>query len=67
MKYYNTKDKEKAIFLVAIILIMVVVTVWLAVMPAEAHTEPDYVYPMVNQRITWEGAGYDGFRGGAGR
>ena len=31
--------------------VMVVVTVWLAVMPAEAHTEPDYVYPMVNQHI----------------
>lgn len=62
MKYYNTKDKEKAIFLVAIILVMVGVTVWLAVMPAEAHPAPDYVYPMVNQNITWEGAGYDGFR-----
>lgn len=65
MRNYSTRDREKAIFLVAIILNMVVAAVWLAVMPAETHPAPDYVYPMVNQHITWEGAGYSGIWGGA--
>ncbi len=67
MKYYSTRDKEKAIFTAVILLIMLVVAGWLAFMPMESSAEPDEVYPMVNQNITWEGAGYDGFRGGAGR
>ncbi len=62
MKYYTTTEKEKAIFTAVILVIMVVVAVWLAIMPMDSGAEPDQVYPMVNQHITWEGAGYDGFR-----
>lgn len=46
-----------------IVLLAVVAVVMLAVLPAEAHTEPDVIYPMVNQNITWEGAGYSGIWG----
>ncbi len=46
-----------------VVLLAVVAVVVLAVLPAEAHTEPDVIYPMVNQHITWEGAGYDGVYG----
>ena len=63
-KHYNTKDKEKAIFAGVVGLIMIVLAVWFAFfVPVEKHTEPDAVYPMVNQKIEWSGAGYDGFRG----
>jgi hypothetical protein len=45
-------------------LIAIIVAVWFAFfVPAEVHTKPDRVYPMVNQRITWEGAGYSGIYG----
>ena len=63
MKYYNTRYKKKAIVMLAIVLLAVVAVVVLALLPAEAHTEPDVVYPMVNQGITWEGAGYNGIWG----
>ena len=46
-----------------IVLLAVVAVVLLAVLPAEAHTEPDVIYPMANQKITWEGAGYSGIWG----
>ena len=49
--------------MLAIVLLTVVAVVVLALLPAEAHTEPDVVYPMVNQGITWEGAGYNGIWG----
>ena len=66
MKYYSTRDREKAIFALVVGLIMIVLAVWFAFFaPVERHTAPDAIYPMVNQHITWEGAGYDGFRGGA--
>lgn len=66
MKDYSTKSREKAIFAGVVGLIMIVLAAWFAFFaPVERHTAPDAVYPMVNQRITWEGAGYDGFRGGA--
>ena len=42
-------------------LIAIILAVWFAFFaPVEKHTAPDAVYPMVNQRITWEGAGYSG-------
>lgn len=63
MKHYSTNNKGKAIFMLLVVLLAVVAAVVLAVLPAEAHTEPDVIYPMVNQHITWEGAGYDGVYG----
>ncbi len=65
MKNYSTRDREKAIFALVMGLIAIVLAAWLAFMPMEAHTEPDTVYEMVNQRISWEGAGYSGIWGGA--
>ena len=65
-KHYSTKDREKAIFAGVVGLIMIVLAVWFAFFaPVEQHTAPDAVYPMVNQHITWEGAGYDGIWGDA--
>ena len=63
MKHYNTRYKKKAIVMLAIVLLAVVAVVVLAVLPAEAHTEPDVVYEMVNKNITWKGAGYSGIWG----
>ena len=66
MKYYSTKSREKAIFAGVVGLIMIVMAVWFAFFaPVEQHTAPDAIYPMVNQRIEWSGAGYDGIWGGA--
>lgn len=63
-KHYSTKNREKAIFAGVVGLIMIVLAVWFAFFaPVERHTAPDAVYPMVNQKIEWSGAGYDGFRG----
>ena len=63
MKHYSTRLRGKAIFMLFIVLLTVVAVVLLAVLPAEAHTEPDVVYEMVNKNITWEGAGYSGIWG----
>ncbi len=63
MKYYSTSNKGKAIFMLFVVLAVVVAVVLLAVLPAEARTEPDVIYPMVNQKITWEGAGFSGIWG----
>ena len=63
MKHYSTRLRGKAIFMLFIVLLAVVAVVVLALLPAEAHTEPDVIYPMVNQNITWEGAGYSGIWG----
>ena len=60
MKHYSTRLRGKAIFMLFIVLLAVVAVVVLALLPAEAHTEPDVIYPMVNQNIVWEGAGYNG-------
>ena len=67
MKHYSTRDKEKAIFTAIVGVIMLIVAVWLIIAEiAEAERiQPDRVYPMVNQNITWEGAGYSGIWGGA--
>ena len=63
MRNYNTRDKEKAIFAFVMGIIAIILAAWFAFfVPAEVHTKPDRVYPMANQRITWEGAGYDGIR-----
>ena len=65
MKYYSTKSREKAIFAGVVGLIMIVMAVWFAFFaPVEQHTAPDQIFPMVNQRIEWSGAGYDGIWGG---
>ena len=61
MRHYTTRDREKAIFAFVMGLIAIILAVWFAFFaPVEKHTAPDAVYPMVNQRITWEGAGYSG-------
>lgn len=66
MKYYSTKSREKAIFALVVGVIMIILAVWFAFfVPVEQHTAPDAIYPMANQNITWEGAGYDGIWGGA--
>ena len=68
MRNYTTRDREKAIFALVVGVIMIILAGWFAFFaPVEKHTAPDAIYPMVNQNITWEGAGYDGFRGGNGR
>lgn len=61
-KHYSTKNREKAIFAGVVGLIMMVLAAWFAFAPVEKHTAPDQIFPMANQRITWEGAGYDGIR-----
>ncbi|MBO7710747.1 MAG: hypothetical protein J6S83_09780 [Lachnospiraceae bacterium] len=60
MKHYSTFDREKAIFAFVMGLIAIIFAAWLAFAPIEEHQAPDVVYPMVNQHITWEGAGYSG-------
>ena len=61
-RHYNTKERESAIFAGVMCVIALILAGWLAFMPMEKHQEPDVVYEMVNRNITWEGAGYDGFR-----
>lgn len=61
-RHYSTRNREKAIFTAVCCVIAIILAAWLAFMPMEKHTEPDEIYPMVNRSITWEGAGYDGFR-----
>ena len=63
MRNYSTRDKEKAIFAFVMGIIAIILAGWLAFMPMEKHMAPDAVFPMVNQRITWEGAGYSGVYG----
>ena len=62
MRNYNTRDREKAIFAIVMGLIAIILAAWFAFAPVERHTAPDQIFPMANQRITWEGAGYDGIR-----
>ena len=66
MRHYTTRDKEKAIFALVMGVVAIILAVWFAFfVPVEQHTKPDVIYQMVNKNIRWEGAGYDGFWGGA--
>ena len=67
MKHYTTREHEKAIFTAICGMIAIILAVWLIIAEiAEAERiRPDVEYPMVNQCITWEGAGYSGIWGGA--
>lgn len=68
MRNYTTRDREKAIFALVVGVIMIILAGWFAFFaPVEKHTAPDAIYPMVNQNIAWEGAGYSGIWGGAGK
>lgn len=60
--HYSTREREKAIFAIVMGIIAMVLAAWFAFAPVEKHTAPDQIFPMANQRITWEGAGYDGIR-----
>ena len=67
MRNYTTREREKAIFAFVLGIIAIILATWFAFMPMEKHTAPDAIYPMVNQHITWGGAGYSGIWGGAGK
>lgn len=45
-----------------ILAVIIAALVWLNV-NVKAGVEPDVVYPMVNARIEWSGAGYSGIYG----
>ena len=62
MKHYSTREREKAIFTAIIGVIAIILAVWitLAGMKEADRIKPDVEYPMVNQHISWEGAGYSG-------
>ena len=62
MKYYSTRDREKAIFTAICGVIAIILAVWMSIaaMKEADRIKPDVEYPMVNQHITWEGAGYSG-------
>ena len=68
MKHYSTFEREKAIFTAICGVLAIILAVWLSIVAAKEtdRIKPDRVYPMVNQNITWEGAGYSGIyaRGG---
>ena len=62
MKHYTTREREKAIFTAICGMIAIILAVWLSIAATKEadRIKPDRVYPMVNQNITWEGAGYSG-------
>ena len=62
MKHYTTREHEKAIFTAICGVIAIILAVWMSVaaMKEADRIKPDVEYPMVNQHITWEGAGYSG-------
>ena len=62
MKHYSTRDREKAIFTAICGVIAIILAVWMSIaaMKEADRIKPDVEYPMVNQGITWEGAGYSG-------
>ena len=61
-KHYSTREMEKAIFtaVMGLVLLVFAVMVTLARIEEANRIKPDRVYPMVNQSIVWEGAGYSG-------
>ena len=62
MRHYTTREKEKAIFTAICGVIAIILAVWISIayMKEADRIKPDVEYPMVNQHITWEGAGYSG-------
>ena len=62
MKHYTTREREKAIFTAICGVIAIILAVWMSIMAMNEadRIKPDVEYPMVNQCITWEGAGYSG-------
>lgn len=62
MRHYSTREREKAIITAICGVIAIILAVWitLAGMKEADRIKPDVEYPMVNQHITWEGAGYSG-------
>ena len=62
MRHYTTRDREKAIFTAICGVIAIILAVWMCIMAMKEadRIKPDVEYPMVNQNITWEGAGYSG-------
>ena len=62
MKHYTTRDREKAIFTAICGMVAIILAVWMSIMAMKEadRIKPDVEYPMVNQHITWEGAGYSG-------
>ena len=62
MRHYSTREREKAIFTAICGVIAIILAVWMSIMAMKEadRIKPDVEYPMVNQNITWEGAGYSG-------
>ena len=62
MKHYTTRDREKAIFTAICGMVAIILAVWMSIMAMKEadRIKPDVEYQMVNQHITWEGAGYSG-------
>ena len=62
MKHYSTRDREKAIFTAICGMVAIILAVWMGIMAMKEaeRIRPDVEYPMVNQSIVWEGAGYSG-------
>ena len=62
MKHYTTREHEKAIFTAICGVVAIILAVWMSIMAMKEadRIKPDVEYPMVNQHITWEGAGSSG-------
>ena len=57
-KNYNTEDKEKKAFYIALVVIAVIIITLLVLgVKVRAEKNWDVCYPMVNQHIEWTYAG----------